>query len=89
MDMKEFLGLDCKEATNACHRAEYNEAGFADKVRLKIHLFLCSPCKAYKEENKKLSYLLKKATIHSCSREEKNALHQRILDQRSNTSKND
>lgn len=86
MGIKSFLGLDCGEAANACHKAEYGEAGFADKLRLKLHLLLCPPCKDYSEKNHRLSILLKKAKFHSCTKEEKDKYRQRMEQQDSETS---
>ncbi len=86
MGIKSFLGLDCTEAAHNCHKAEYNEAGIADKLRLKVHLLLCPPCKDYSEKNHKLSELLKKAKLHSCTREEKETYRQRMKQQDSESS---
>ncbi|MFD2518165.1 hypothetical protein [Salinimicrobium flavum] len=87
MSIMRFFGLDCAEAASACHKAEYNEAGLVEKLRLKLHLFLCTPCKDYNQKNHKLSHLIKKANLHSCSEEEKEAYRQRINEQRSETSR--
>ena len=87
MGIKSFFGLDCAAAAHACHKAEYNEVGFADKLRLKFHLILCSPCKDYNQKNHRLSDLVKKATLYSCTPEEKEAIRQRMKAQNSETSK--
>lgn len=86
MGLKRFLGLDCAEAAYTCHKAEYNEAGFADKLRLKFHLFLCPPCKDYNQKNHKLSGLLRKAKLYSCTKEEKETFRRRMKQQDSETS---
>ena len=87
MGIKSFFGLDCAEAANTCQKVEYREAGIADRLRLKFHLFLCSPCKDYSKKNHRLSHLLEKAKLHSCTREEKEAFRKRMQEQNSETSK--
>lgn len=83
MGIRSFFGLDCEAAANACDRAAYNEAGLADKLRLKFHLFLCPPCKDYTRKSEKLNYLLKKADLKSCTEEEKVAFRQRMEEKNS------
>lgn len=78
MDISNLLGLNCKNAANYCNKAEYQEAGFRDKVKLKLHLLFCKPCKNYNHKNQKLSELIKKADIKTCTKEEKELLKQRM-----------
>lgn len=66
-----IMKLSCAEAASVCQKAEYKEANLLEKLRLKLHLFFCRRCKDYYENNKKLSSLLKKANLSSCSSQEK------------------
>lgn len=86
MGLKSFFGLDCAAAANACHKLEYREAGLTERLRLKFHLILCSPCKDYSKKNHRLSSLLEKADLHSCTKEEKEVFRQRMEQQNSDTS---
>jgi hypothetical protein len=86
MSLKSFFGLDCAEAAHTCHKAEYNEAGFADKLKLRFHLALCNSCKDYSQKNRRLSKLVKTAKIYSCTPKEKEILQQRLKEKNSNTS---
>lgn len=87
MGIRSFFGLDCEAAANACDKAVYNEAGFSDRLRLKFHLFLCPPCKDYNHKNNKLTHLIKKADLKSCTEEEKAAYRQRMKEENSETFK--
>lgn len=65
------MKLSCAEAASMCTKAEYKEASLREKIRLKLHLYFCRTCKEYNNNNKKLSGLLKKADLKSCSSKEK------------------
>jgi hypothetical protein len=73
-----LLKVSCAEAASLCHKAEYKEASFKEKLRLKLHIFLCKTCKDYQHNNKKLSSLLKKADLKSCSHREKENFREKI-----------
>lgn len=87
MNVKSFLGLNCTEAATACSKAQYKEAGLREKLRLRLHLFFCTPCKELSKNNQKLSLLIKKANLQSCSEVEKEAYRQRMKDADSQASK--
>lgn len=72
------MKLTCAEAADVCTRAEYEEAGFIERLKLKIHLFFCRTCSKYNQNNKKLTSLLKKAEIKPCSSHEKNVFREKI-----------
>ena len=78
MSISSLLGLKCEDAASYCNKAEYKEASFSDKVKLKVHLFFCKPCKDYNHKNHKLSQLIKKADLKSCTEEEKDLYRQQI-----------
>lgn len=73
-----LMKLSCAEAEKVCTKAEYKEAGFIEKLRLKLHLYFCRTCNDYYHNNKKLSNLLKKADIKTCSSQEKEAFRNKI-----------
>ncbi len=71
MKSRSILRMDCSEAAEMCNKAEYKEAGFLEKLKLKFHLFACKKCKKYKQRNSRLSTLLQKASLHTCTNQEK------------------
>lgn len=87
MSMRSFFSLNCEEAAGYCNKAEYREASIKDKIKLRFHLFFCSPCKEYNHKNHKLSQLLDKADLQACTEEEKEAYRQRIKAESSETFK--
>lgn len=87
MSIKSFFSLNCEEAAGYCNKVEYREASFQDKIKLNLHLFFCSPCKKYDHNNHKLSRLIEKADLKSCTKEEKEAYRQRMKEESSETFK--
>ena len=67
---KSFL-LNCSEANHCCDKAQYDEASFMDKMKIHLHNFLCKPCKNYSSTNNKLSAMVKKANLKTCTEEQK------------------
>ena len=74
-----FAFGSCVEAQELSTKAEYNEVGFRDRLRLQLHLFLCKNCKKYEQQNQDLSELLKKAKVTICSEKEKQTFKDKIL----------
>lgn len=82
------MKLSCAEAASVCTKAEYKEAGFLEKLRLKLHLFFCKACKNYHANNHKLTLLIKKADIQPCSQQQKQIFKQQMREGNSKTSEN-
>lgn len=78
--MKNFksLFMDCSNTAHCCDKAQYDEASFFEKIQIHIHLLFCKPCKKYTENNNKLTELVKKANLKSCSEAEKKAWKEEI-----------
>lgn len=49
------MKLTCDEASTICDKSQYNEASFWEKIKLKVHLFLCKKCGLYSKQNKIMS----------------------------------
>ncbi|GAB2778044.1 hypothetical protein [Salinimicrobium soli] len=81
MKRTNLVGLTCAEAAVLCNKAEYKEASSLDKLKLKLHLFLCKTCDEYYEDNRKLSSLINKADLKFCTSEEKEAYRQRLKEE--------
>lgn len=78
MKLKQIFMINCSEAAESCDKAQYREAGFLEKLRLSIHLHFCSSCQNYTRKNLKLSALLKKASIKTCTKKEKEQYRKKI-----------
>ena len=78
MKIKRIFKLDCSKAEQLCDQAQYREAGFLSKTKLRLHLLFCKTCKDYTRQNVKLTSLLKKASIKTCTRQEKENYRKKI-----------
>lgn len=63
--------ISCDEATILCNKAQYKEATFVEKLKLKFHLFLCRTCSGYSKKNAELTSLCKKAQLQSLTEPDK------------------
>lgn len=81
MGDKSISGLSCAEAASICEKKEYKEAGLIERLKLKLHLFFCKTCKNYYTRNQKLTELLKKGNIHTCSAREKESFKQKMQEE--------
>ncbi|MBM1106075.1 hypothetical protein JQC67_08010 [Aurantibacter crassamenti] len=61
----------CEKAAVICNKAQYNEASFLDKLKLRFHLFACKNCTVHSEKNAKLTSICEKAKLRSLSEQEK------------------
>ena len=56
---KRLIPISCKKATELIDKASFVELSKSEKIKLTIHLSLCSTCKNYKDETGKLDQMLK------------------------------
>lgn len=68
---KKSFFVDCSEAAICCDKAQYAEASFFEKIKLRIHLLLCQTCRKFSARNNKLSGLIKDSNLECCSEEKK------------------
>jgi hypothetical protein len=79
------MKLTCDEASAICDKSQYHEASLWEKIKLKVHLFLCKKCGLYAKQNKILSTCLKKLEEEEChkaqhlSQEEINSMAQELI----------
>ena len=52
---------NCKEAEIICTKIQYKEATFTEKIRIRVHLWMCRTCRDFSKKNHKLSRLCKDA----------------------------
>ena len=57
--MSKKVMINCDEASTICDKNQYCEATMWDKIRMRIHLFLCKKCGLYSEQNKFMSKIFK------------------------------
>ena len=78
------IKITCNEATTICDKAQYGEASFLEKLKLKLHYFSCKLCRLYSAQNSLLTTIYKrkaakcKATKHSLTDEDKLILKNKI-----------
>lgn len=75
--------IGCEEAAIICNKIQYQEAGFWEKIKLRLHVFICSTCKAYVHKNTKFTSLCKKAKLQGLSEGEKESLREQIANYKS------
>lgn len=78
MKVKKLLTLSCSEAEEFCDKVQYQEAGLLTKAKLRLHLLFCRTCKDYTRKNLKLTALLKKASLKTCTKQEKERYKKQI-----------
>lgn len=78
MQKKNFFLIDCSEAADCCDKAQYKEAGAVERIKMLIHLLYCSRCRDYTIKNTRLTKLLKKARLKTCTAEEKQQWKEKI-----------
>lgn len=57
--MSKKVLIKCNEATSICDKNQYGNASTCDKLKLKLHNFLCHRCNLYSEQNKMMSKIFK------------------------------
>lgn len=78
MNKFKSLFMDCSNTAQCCDKAQYDEASFFEKIQIHIHLLFCKPCKKYTDDNNKLTELVRKANLKSCTEAEKKAWKEEI-----------
>ena len=63
--------IDCAEANNCCDKAQYNNASLTEKLKLLFHLAMCKACRKYTNRNQKLTKLVDRSNLQSCSQTQK------------------
>lgn len=78
MKNRKIFFIECSEASRCCDKAQYDEASRFDKFKIHLHNFFCRPCSDYTEKNVKLTKIIKKAEIKTCSEAEKQSWRDKI-----------
>lgn len=75
------LYFKCSETHQFCDKKQYNENGFFDGLRLKLHLLVCKICRDYSKRNGKLTSTIESANIKTLPNEQKELLKSRLAEE--------
>ncbi len=78
MTKRKAIFIDCSETAQNCDKAQYKEASLYEKMKIHLHIFFCKPCKKYTKQNIKLTELIKKSNLKTCSEDEKKVWKEEI-----------
>jgi hypothetical protein len=78
MSIKNALLIDCSEAAFCCDKSQYEEASVTEKLKMLLHLIYCKKCKKYAEKNKKLTELINKCDLKTCTEDDKKVWKEEI-----------
>ncbi|MBC2839589.1 hypothetical protein [Robiginitalea sp. SC105] len=70
--------ITCEQAVTICHKNQYREATFMDRLRLWTHLAVCRQCARFSRKNSRLTDLCNQASLRSLSEAEKEAIRKRL-----------
>ena len=70
--------ISCEKAALICNKAQYKEASFNDKLKLKFHIFLCKTCAGFTKKNTQFTSLCDKAKLRSLSEQDKAKMRQEL-----------
>lgn len=51
----------CKKTEVICTKIQYREATIIERIRIKVHLWMCRTCRSYSKKNHQLTLLCKEA----------------------------
>ncbi|RKS44926.1 hypothetical protein BC962_2598 [Gillisia mitskevichiae] len=78
MNNKKTFLVDCSEAAKCCDKSQYKESSIAEKVKMLLHLVFCKNCRKYSSNNTRLTKLIEKSNIQTCTEEQKKAWREKI-----------
>lgn len=71
--MSKLFLIDCSKAAECCNKVQYKEAKTMEKLKLKFHILFCKACKKFTVRNSKLTEVVEKANIQTCTEDQKKA----------------
>ncbi len=71
---KSFLFVSCEEAQHICDKAQYDEAGLWEKIKLNIRLTWCRVTRAYYKRNIKLTKTVKESQVECLDIKDKDSM---------------
>lgn len=73
--------ISCEKAALICNKAQYREATFMEKMKLKFHLFICKNCPEFSRQNTKLTSLCQKADLQGLSEADKTKMKELLKEE--------
>lgn len=70
--------ISCEQAAIICNKTQYHEATFLEKIKLRLHLFVCKACAAFTKKNSQLTALFEKAHLKQLSEEDKRLMKKEL-----------
>ncbi len=71
--------ISCEKAAIICNKTQYREATFMEKMKLRLHLFMCKTCSSFTSKNTQLTTLCEKAHLKGLTEKEKFEMKQELL----------
>lgn len=81
MNTKYKFFISCEEAKHICDKSQYGEASFWEKVKLNVRLSWCHITRAYTNNNKKLTKLVKESKIESLEKDTKAEMQRKLQEE--------
>ena len=73
--------ISCEKAALICNKTQYREATFMEKLKLKLHLFMCKNCPQFSRKNTKLTSLCEQAGLKSLSEADKQKMKELLKEE--------
>jgi len=73
-----IFNINCNNGKMLCDKNQYKETSIWEKIKLNYYLVMCSECRAYTANNNKLTKAMNNSNIQTVSKDEKNALKERL-----------
>tara|TARA_R110000868_G_scaffold86347_8_gene242241 strand:- start:46078 stop:46305 length:228 start_codon:yes stop_codon:yes gene_type:complete len=70
--------MSCEEAAIICNKAQYKEATFGEKLKLKLHVLFCETCSKFTRKNTELTELCQKAKLKSLTQKDKSQMQKEL-----------
>lgn len=81
MKKSRLILINCSEAARFCDKAQYREATFSERLKMRLHYLICESCKKYQTSNSRLTKLIEKARIQTCTKDEKELYRKKMQDE--------
>ena len=72
------MKISCEKAQLICAKAQYDEASFIEKIRLKLHIFACEVCEKHSIKNTKLTSMCNNLNLKFLSEEDKESMKEKL-----------
>jgi len=70
--------ISCEKAALICNKAQYREASFMEKMKLRFHLFICKTCSKFTKQNTEFTSICDKANLQSLSEQQKEEMKKQL-----------